>query len=391
MDIDRLQKNWSNLGRRDPFWAILSDSRRRGGEWKLDDFLQTGHDFVWFLVRHLQGLQVELRLDRALDFGCGYGRLTQGLAKHFTEVVGLDIAATMIEGARQIDRSDGRCEFVHHTTADLGRFDDASFDFALTALVLQHMRPQYSMGYLRELLRLLRPGGALVFQLPIEPKALPDDEHQGSTTAAVEPVSAAQLRGSVSVHPGYAALAGGQWIWLRVYVHNAGQQVWRAGEGPGQVQLGVRWQQLDGAAAEQASFLPLPGDLAPGAGLRMNVPVRSPVQSGQVVAQVQLVLAGRWIEQPGLGAGRLVATVAGCAEQDPPADPSPEQPRPLQRPRYPSGGGGGSDEAEIEVYGVSVDEVVAVVSEAGGELVDVTEDDWAGPDWLSAHYTVYKR
>jgi len=55
---------------------------------------------------YIESLGVEPSGGRALDFGCGLGRLTQPLAERFDEAVGVDIAASMIEGARR--QSGGR-------------------------------------------------------------------------------------------------------------------------------------------------------------------------------------------------------------------------------------------------------------------------------------------
>ena len=46
-------------------------------------------------------------------------------------------------------------------------FEDASFDLVNTRIVLQHLPDrEMILGYVAEFLRVLRPGGLLVFQLP---------------------------------------------------------------------------------------------------------------------------------------------------------------------------------------------------------------------------------
>jgi 2-polyprenyl-3-methyl-5-hydroxy-6-metoxy-1,4-benzoquinol methylase len=97
-----LQQSWQSLGSDDPLWAILSDPRAKGGKWSVDQFLRTGQTeidrvFSWL---HEQGLK-EIKDGRALDFGCGAGRLTQALAKRFARCTGVDIAASMLEAARK--------------------------------------------------------------------------------------------------------------------------------------------------------------------------------------------------------------------------------------------------------------------------------------------------
>ena len=49
--------------------------------------------------------------DRALEFGCGFGRITQALGQWLDEAVGVDIARSTVECARALDKSRGRCRF----------------------------------------------------------------------------------------------------------------------------------------------------------------------------------------------------------------------------------------------------------------------------------------
>jgi SAM-dependent methyltransferase len=44
-------------------------------------------------------------------------------------------------------------------------FENAKFGFVYSSLVLQHIDPQFMPGYLKEMARVLRPGGVMVFQV----------------------------------------------------------------------------------------------------------------------------------------------------------------------------------------------------------------------------------
>ena len=105
--------------------------------------------------------------DRALDFGCGLGRMTRALAAHFDDCVGVDISEEMVRGAREANADLGNVSFeVNHAT-DLRRFDDASFDLVYSMIVLQHVPDRDAIeSYVREFCRIVRPGGLAVFQLP---------------------------------------------------------------------------------------------------------------------------------------------------------------------------------------------------------------------------------
>lgn len=170
VNLARLQRNWDLLGRADPLWAIISDRTRRGGGWQPEEFFAVGREEVARLLADLDRLGVPVRWGRALDFGCGAGRLTQALAERFDEVDGVDIAPSMLALAEQHNRHGARCRYHLNARDDLALFGDASFDLACSLLVLQHLENRYARGYLAELLRVLRPGGVLVAGVPSHPR-----------------------------------------------------------------------------------------------------------------------------------------------------------------------------------------------------------------------------
>ena len=168
VDLGDVQRDWTKLGEDDPLWAVLIQPGTRGGRWDVDDFLATGRAEIDASLDHLRRLMPLPTLDRVLDFGSGAGRLSQALAAHATSVVGVDISEPMIRTARRLDRSD-RCEFVLNQRSDLSVFDDESFDLVYSSLVLQHMPLDVALTFLREMSRVLRPGGALVVQVAATP------------------------------------------------------------------------------------------------------------------------------------------------------------------------------------------------------------------------------
>lgn len=162
-----LQRDWEDLGCIDPLWAILSHESRRAEGWDLQEFLATGEREIEELLARARSLGLPVRHDRALDFGSGVGRLTRALSPAFGEAVGVDISATMIDHARRINAELNNCSFVHNPQPDLSILADASFDLVYTNLVLQHLpNRDAAERYVRELVRVLRPGGLLVFQIP---------------------------------------------------------------------------------------------------------------------------------------------------------------------------------------------------------------------------------
>lgn len=166
MRFDQLQQSWEELGEQDPLWAILSVEEMKGNKWKLDRFFETGVEYTSELATSASQLGLSMKGTKALDFGCGVGRLTQALAAYYDQVTGVDISAPMIEQANRLNPRPDHVDFVVNAKDDLSIFGDASFDYVQTFLVLQHMHPRHQAGYLREFTRILKPGGLLIFQVP---------------------------------------------------------------------------------------------------------------------------------------------------------------------------------------------------------------------------------
>src|SRR5262249_875402 len=129
----------------------------------------TGEREILNVVKHFAALNHSFGRGRALDFGCGVGRLTQALCNYFDECHGVDIAESLGEPARKEKRFGEGLGYHVNTKPDLSRFADNTFDFVYTNMVLQHNPPAMARKFIQEFLRILKPGGLLEFQLPSEP------------------------------------------------------------------------------------------------------------------------------------------------------------------------------------------------------------------------------
>ena len=162
MTLRDVQRNWDAMGRRNPLTAILTTHL----SWDVAEFFETGRREVEGLIRDISGLDAGLDRGRALDFGCGVGRLTQSLADHFDEVIGVDIAPSMIEKAESLNRHGGRCRYLVNGEDDLRVFPDGHFDLIYSNITLQHVKPVHALNYVREFFRILSRRGIMVFHMP---------------------------------------------------------------------------------------------------------------------------------------------------------------------------------------------------------------------------------
>ena len=169
MTLERVQRVYETLGKEDPLWAVLTDDRFRGNKWDPSEFFATGQAEIASVMTELAAQHIDVERNAALDFGCGVGRLTQALCEHFESVVGIDISASMVAGAETWNRHADRCHYLVNTTDDIPVLASASLDFIYSSISLQHSPPRCQRNYLREFMRLLKPGAAAVFQVRIGP------------------------------------------------------------------------------------------------------------------------------------------------------------------------------------------------------------------------------
>jgi ubiquinone/menaquinone biosynthesis C-methylase UbiE len=104
--------------------------------------------------------------ESVLEVGCGIGRMTRSFAGRFRHVTGMDVSEEMIRRARE---NLGDCPNVRLDVGngiDLSAYPDASFDFVFSYIVFQHIPdPSVTLNYIREVGRVLRPGGSFYFQV----------------------------------------------------------------------------------------------------------------------------------------------------------------------------------------------------------------------------------
>jgi SAM-dependent methyltransferase len=162
---DRHKRDWEELAEVDPLWAVLSADGLRGGRWELERFLATGEADVQAALAPSNELVRPAADGRVLDFGCGVGRLARPFGSRFEEYVGVDVAEGMVARARELHADLPSYTFL--AAADLTQLPDASFDLVYSNLVLQHLPSRAAVErYLADFLRVVRPDGIVIFQLP---------------------------------------------------------------------------------------------------------------------------------------------------------------------------------------------------------------------------------
>jgi ubiquinone/menaquinone biosynthesis C-methylase UbiE len=102
--------------------------------------------------------------ERVLDVGCGTGSLAIAAARQVAAgaVCGIDASAEMIATARRKARKAGVGVRFENATVQALPFPDASFDAVLSTLMLHHVPRPARRQAVREVRRVLTPGGRLL-------------------------------------------------------------------------------------------------------------------------------------------------------------------------------------------------------------------------------------
>ena len=134
-----------------------------------DAFWRRGEEIV---DRMLDVVDLSLNPDEhILDIGCGVGRLTRALADRAKRVYGLDVSTEMLKLAAGHNADLANVEWLHGDGRGLGVVEDAAVDGCFSHVVFQHIPdPAITLNYVREMGRVLRPGGWALFQVSTDPK-----------------------------------------------------------------------------------------------------------------------------------------------------------------------------------------------------------------------------
>jgi SAM-dependent methyltransferase len=158
-----LELQWEKLGRKDPYFGVLTHEKFRSARIDAEaraEFFASGERHVALCFETIRRcLAPTFAPRRALDFGCGVGRLVIPLARRCTEVVGADVSAAMLAEARRNCEQSGLRNVTLVEVASGPAPLTGSFDFIHSFIVFQHIPAAKGERITRELLARLEPGG----------------------------------------------------------------------------------------------------------------------------------------------------------------------------------------------------------------------------------------
>jgi len=160
---DAMKRDWNDRARENAKWYINTVRRDQSDE----EFDATGLPEVinFVLSDPVLSRRGDFKSQRLLEIGCGIGRMTKHLARHFGEVHGTDVSAEMIARARERLAHLENVHFHETSGVDFAALPSNYFDMIFSVYVFQHV-PTVDVIHanIRDALRVLKPGGLFKFQ-----------------------------------------------------------------------------------------------------------------------------------------------------------------------------------------------------------------------------------
>ncbi len=170
-----MRADWNQRAREDARYYVAFGRRDQDEE----EFFASAADVVRALEEELKRLPRYLQpVDRrALEIGCGPGRLLRPMSRNFGELHGVDVSDEMIRLAQERFGSSRGIHLRANSGADLTPLASDYFDFVYSYAVFQHIPSrEVVLAYFDEIRRVLKTGGLARFQLNGLPPGVKDPD-----------------------------------------------------------------------------------------------------------------------------------------------------------------------------------------------------------------------
>jgi SAM-dependent methyltransferase len=168
--LERIASTWTHLGKEKPHFSVLTDNAFMPAnlDSNIDEFWSSGIAEAKQVLSMLQRHGFDRWTDKTcVELGCGVGRVTFGLAKHFAKVHAYDISETHLaiaaERNLQVEKSN---DIIWHECSRSALAAFESCDFFYSRIVLQHNPPVIIARLIENALMSIKNGGVAVFQVP---------------------------------------------------------------------------------------------------------------------------------------------------------------------------------------------------------------------------------
>ena len=158
-----MREFWDERAREDAFYFVDNRINYKDSA-EAERFWQMGREDLDRLLG-VAGVALEPEWV-VVEIGCGVGRLTRVISERAAAVKALDVSAEMLSLAKSENVRLANVEWILGDGMSLAGIDAGVADAVVSHVVFQHIPdPQITLGYIREVGRVLRRGGVAVLQV----------------------------------------------------------------------------------------------------------------------------------------------------------------------------------------------------------------------------------
>ena len=153
---DKLVKIWSNYGKTEPYWSILTEEEyfMKNIKKNKDAFFESGKKRAEWIFEEMNTIIPDFNPKKILDYGCGVGRIT----KYIPNADGCDISSPHLE----IAKKEAKNNFVLVEPGNCLKY----YDFIFSLSVLQHVHPELMKKCIYSILDSLTINGIAYLHIP---------------------------------------------------------------------------------------------------------------------------------------------------------------------------------------------------------------------------------
>jgi SAM-dependent methyltransferase len=221
--LQRMRRDWDQRARENARYYVATGQK----EWSDEEFFEAGEQELRDHILNDLGNICQGKDPKAmkvLEIGCGAGRVTRALARYFGEVYAVDISREMVRQARHAVAGFPGARVIHNNGKDLSAVNyhwwnrlgigrQLQVDFAFSIIVFQHIPNRRIIeNYVREVHRLLRPGGLFKFQ--VQGAVLDAEPDHSWVGASFTEKQASEMADRCGFELRHEYGAGDQYYWL---------------------------------------------------------------------------------------------------------------------------------------------------------------------------------
>lgn len=168
--FDRIKTQWESLGSSEPYWSTITQPQYKSEIFlsNSQEFYDSGYHSAELLFAFMRRNSIDpIKIRNCLEVGCGVGRMTQSLSKHFPMITAIDVSSFHLEIAEKLFTFNKieNTEFIHlNGISDYEKL--GNYDLIISLITLQHNPPPLIGYILEKLLSKLNNAGILFIQIP---------------------------------------------------------------------------------------------------------------------------------------------------------------------------------------------------------------------------------